>query len=262
MFVFRDQLNRTITLDGLPKRIVSLVPSQTELLSDLGLDEEIVGITKFCVHPLHWFRSKAKVGGTKKVNIAAVASLYPDLIIANREENVKEQIEKLESIAPVWISNIANLEDAKQMIISVGEMTGKKEAAISLTNRIQKNFEVLRSHVEKNKFPSTAYLIWKKPYMTIGGDTFIHDMLRLGGFENVFGDSSRYPTTSIEELKSKNTELILLSTEPYPFRQEHIDELAKELPGAKILLVDGEMFSWYGSRLQYAASYIEDLWER
>jgi ABC-type Fe3+-hydroxamate transport system substrate-binding protein len=241
-----------------PKRIVSLVPSQTELLYWLGLDEEVVGITKFCIHPEHWFRSKTRVGGTKTVKAELVAALRPDLIIANKEENVKEQVEQLEKIAPVWISDISTVDDACRMIESIGQVTGKEEKARALVSSIQNNFTELRSLTERQTLRA-AYLIWKDPYMTIGGDTFIHNMLEHCGFINVFADTVRYPAVTVEQIKKKNPALLLLSTEPYPFKQKHIDELSKELPGTKILLADGEVFSWYGSRMLEVLPYMKGL---
>lgn len=259
MPVYKDQLNREITLPGIPKRIISLVPSQTELLFDLGLDEEIIGITKFCVHPEYWFRNKTRIGGTKTVKTDLIASLQPDLIIANKEENVQEQVEALEKTAPVWISDISTVEEAYHMMQSIGEITGTSLKADALIDQIKKGFHTLPSLVIKKY--RTAYLIWKDPYMSVGGDTFTSDMLQRSGFENVMADQSRYPQITIAELKEKNTELLFLSSEPYPFKQKHIDELQGELSNVKILLVDGEIFSWYGSRMQFAAAYMRGLFQ-
>ena len=259
MLTYHDQLNRAIELPGLPKRIVSLVPSQTELLYYLGLDEEVIGITKFCARPEEWLRKKTRVGGTKTVKTGVVASLQPDLIIANKEENTKEQIVELEKIAPVWISDVSNVEDALQMIQSIGGIVGKAKKAEALMHTIKKDFAELRSLAEQGPKIRTAYLIWKDPYMTVGSDTFIHDILKLCGLHNVFGGMDRYPAATIKELREKNAELVLLSSEPYPFTQNNIEELTKELPGTKILLVDGEIFSWYGSRMGQVLSYAKEL---
>lgn len=256
MPLFTDQLNRTIDLPETPRRIISLVPSQTELLYDLGLATETVGITKFCVHPVSWFRSKKRIGGTKNVHIDIVHSLRPDLIIANKEENVKEQVEALAEHYPVWISDVNNLEDACAMIQAIGAMTHTTEKADLIISNIKEGFEGLQPVTPAVK---TAYLIWKNPYMTIGNDTFIHYMLSRCGLQNVFGDRTRYPAVTVEELQTTHCELLLLSSEPYPFKQQHIDELQQQLPNTRILLVDGEMFSWYGSRLLYAAAYFENL---
>ena len=240
----------------MPRRIVSLVPSQTELLYSLGLNNEVAGITKFCIHPESWFRSKPRIGGTKNVHIDRVHSLQPDLVIANKEENVKEQVETLAEQYPVYISDVNNLDDACAMIRDIGAMTGTTEKAAALATTIQTSFQAL---TPLSPALRTAYLIWKNPYMTIGNDTFIHYMLSRCGLQNVFSDHTRYPAVTAEELQAANCEVLLLSSEPYPFRQQHIDELQEQLPLTKIMLVDGEMFSWYGSRLLQAPAYFDEL---
>ncbi len=241
---------------ALPQRIVSLVPSQTELLYDLGLEAETVGITKFCVHPEAWFRSKARVGGTKSVHKDRVAALQPDLIIANKEENVKEQIEALKDIAPVWVSDIHTLSDALVMIETIGRLTGKLEKAKAIVTHIERDF----SNLAAASIHRTAlYLIWRKPWMSVGRDTFIHDMLQRIGLENVCAAQERYPELSATDITAMNPELVLLSSEPYPFKEQHIAELQQLVPDAKIILVDGEMFSWYGSRLLQSPGYFREI---
>lgn len=251
-----DMLGRSIDVPDVPKRIVSLVPSQTELLADLGLHEEVVGITKFCVHPEEWFRSKPRIGGTKTVNIARVQALNPDLIIANKEENVQEQINALEVIAPVWVSDIHTLEDALRMIRDVSTICGKAQAGNEIAMQAADSFASLRP---SGKERTTAYGIWRNPWMWAGGDTFIHDILQRCGWKNALCDISRYPEISLAHLKQLNPDLILLSSEPYPFKEKHIAEVQAALPQAKVLLVDGEMFSWYGSRLVRAPEYLAGL---
>jgi ABC-type Fe3+-hydroxamate transport system substrate-binding protein len=266
MPVFTDQTGHSIILNKIPEKIISIVPSQTELLYDLGLDEKVVGITKFCVHPVEWLRTKTKLGGTRQLKMDLIHKIEPDLIIANKEENTKEQVEQLAEHYPVWVSEINNLQTAFEMIVAVGEMTGTHEKAEELITRIKTNLaahgilpvgytnNVDQQTIKANK-PKTAYLIWKNPYMTVGGDTFINSMMQVAGFENIFCHLKRYPEVTIAQLKSANCELLFLSSEPFPFKQKHIEELRIFLPNAKIILVDGEMFSWYGSRLLYAPEY-------
>jgi len=256
---FKDQTGRTILLTKSPGRIISLVPSQTELLYDLGLNDEVIGITKFCVHPEKWFRDKTRIGGTKEVKTDLIHQLRPDLIIANKEENVKEQIGELEKHYPVWISDVKNVEEAYEMISQIGEIVNKKEKAEILITQIKTNFNSLLAPGTRLR---TCYLIWRNPYMTVGGDTFIHAMMEAAGFENIFKKQERYPVIEVEELKIQNPELILLSSEPFPFKQKHIEEIQPQLPYAKIVLADGEMFSWYGSRLLYAPEYFRQLQTR
>jgi ABC-type Fe3+-hydroxamate transport system substrate-binding protein len=236
------------------RRIISLVPSQTELLYDLGLDEEVIGITKFCIHPDKWFRSKIRIGGTKDLHLDKIRGLNPDLIIANKEENEKEQVEKLALEFPVYTSDIKDLEQAIDMIRTVGDLCDRTGNAEKIIETIRNNFSTLHLPQELKK---AAYIIWKEPLMTVGGDSFINNMMHYAGFENIFQNKSRYPIIQTEDLKG--CEWLLLSSEPYPFRQKHIDAFSKLLPGTKIVLVDGEMFSWYGSRLIHAPAYFTEL---
>ena len=252
-------LESKAALEFIPKRIISLVPSQTELLHYLGLEQETIGITKFCVHPNAWYTSKTRVGGTKNIKKEIIDKLNPDLIIANKEENVKEQIEELAAQYPVWLTDVNNFEDALQMIEDIGALTGKLTEAKRLTATIKISFLELEEPQTSNLKPQTAYLIWRNPYMSVGGDTFINSMLNKCGLTNIFAQESRYPELTIAQLQTANCKLLLLSSEPYPFAQKHIDELKEQLPGTKIMLVDGEIFSWYGSRLLYAADYFNKL---
>jgi ABC-type Fe3+-hydroxamate transport system substrate-binding protein len=258
MPVYIDQTGHSITIDTPPQRIISLVPSQTELLYDLGMDPEVIGITKFCIHPESWFRHKTRVGGTKQLNIELIRSLQPDLIIANKEENVKEQIEQLAADYRVWISDISTLEDAYKMIREIGLMTGRSVPAQELVNDIRNKFAALSLASLKK----ACYLIWQKPYMTVGGDTFIHTQMEAAGFINLFAAEKRYPAISLEELKAAKPEYLLLSSEPFPFNEKHKAELANEFPDTEIILVDGELFSWYGSRLRLAPAYFLQLQEQ
>ncbi|HNA01267.1 MAG TPA: helical backbone metal receptor [Ferruginibacter sp.] len=248
-----------------PRRIISLVPSQTELLYRLGLETETVGITKFCIHPDTWYRQKTRVGGTKSLKPEIIRQLNPDLIIANKEENVQEQVETLARDYPVWVTDVNNLEDALQMIHDIGALTGKTGEASVLISAIQKEFDQLQTTNLKpqtsNPPPRTAYLIWQDPCMTAGGDTFIHDMLTRCGFENCFAGKKRYPETTIAELQALDPGLLLLSSEPFPFKQKHADEFGRLLPGCRVMLVNGEYFSWYGSRLLDAPAYFKTLRE-
>ncbi|MCW3081509.1 helical backbone metal receptor [Segetibacter sp.] len=256
MHSFTDQIGNNIQVPFPPKRIVSLVPSQTELLYSLQLDEEVVGITKFCIHPKSWFKGKQRVGGTKTINIAAVKALQPDLIIGNKEENVKEQIEALQGIAPVWVSDITTLGDTLEMIQSVGELVNKTERASKIASDIKLGFQQISPLKIKLR---TAYMIWKNPFMVAAGDTFINDVMMYCGLDNVFMERKRYPETTIDELSSLGCQLILLSSEPYPFKEKHVTELQQQLPDAKIVLTDGEMFSWYGSRLLHTPGYLAGM---
>lgn len=258
---FVDQLGREVTINYPPKRIISIVPSQTELLFELGLDNEVIGITKFCIHPIDKFASRTKVGGTKKLKFDQIRQLQPDLIIGNKEENTKHEIELLMEEFPVWMSDISNLEEAILTISQIGELVNREPEAAYLNHLINAGFTDLQAlALSKNIKQSVAYLIWKDPYLFAGRDTFIDDILRKIGLQNVIA-KSRYPEASLEELKTLNCDLVFLSSEPYPFKEKHLEEIGLALPNAKVMLVDGEMFSWYGSRLVKAINYLFHLQE-
>ncbi len=254
--LFTDMMGNEVELIYPPKRIISLVPSQTELLYDLGLNKEVAGITKFCVHPDEWFRNKTRVGGTKTVNLEIVKTLHPDLIIANKEENTRSQIEELSTQYPVWVSDIQTIDDSRQMILEVGALVGKAGEAQIVVQDIAKGFAALNKSARPKK---VAYFIWRKPWMCAGGDTFISNMIAAIGWENALADRKRYPEIKLEELRDKQIDLVLLSSEPYPFKDGHIAEIRAVFPGVEVILVDGEMFSWYGSRLREAVKYFGDL---
>jgi len=262
---FTDQLNRKISIDYPPKRIISLVPSQTELLFDLGLDNELVGITKFCIHPEEKVRSKSKIGGTKKVNIEKIRELKPDLIIGNKEENEKDQIEALMQEFPVWMSDVYTFDDALGMIEEVGKVVGKEHRAKSIAIKIKKAFNAIVTvpHAPSALLyaPSTlriAYFIWKDPYIVAGTNTFIDNIIGMAGWENAF-ELARYPEISADDLKKTAPDVVMLSSEPYPFKEKHIAEFQSICPNIPVVVADGELFSWYGSRLQYTPAYIKML---
>lgn len=253
-----DQTGRAIELPSTPRRIVSLVPSQTELLHSLGLDEEVVGITRFCIHPEEWRRTKARIGGTKDVDVERIRALNPDLVIANKEENLRETVVETEAFCPVWTSDVSDIPGAMGMILSIGALLDREREARELTERLA---PLMQMRMEP-RILRAAYMIWKEPWMAAGGDTFIHDMMGCAGLSNVFAERDRYPSVSMEEIASLKPDLLLLSSEPYPFKERHIAECGSLLPGTSVLLVDGEMFSWYGSRMLKSIGYLQHLRQR
>ena len=255
------ELLETIARDEL--RIVSVVPSLTELLYDLGLKNQIVGLTKFCIEPQEletetqkWFELKSKIGGTKNIDIEKVKSLNPHIIFANKEENDKDQIESLRKEFIVYTSDVYDLKSSLEMIAHVGQLTKTEFEAQSIISKISLNFKEIQFPVIKR---TAIYFIWKNPYMTVGGDTFIHQMIEECGFSNLTIDKKRYPVIEIEEMKELNPEVIFLSSEPYPFKEKHIEEFREILPNALIYIVDGQKFSWYGSHLIQSPLYFNGL---
>lgn len=246
-------MQRTVEITSTVSRIVSLVPSQTELLVDLGLRNQLVGITKFCIHPNELRKEVQVIGGTKNTKIDLIRSLNPDLVIGNKEENSQADIEALEQFLPTWMSDIFNLEDALDMIRRIGEITGTTEKALEIVSTIRSNFSMLEEVKLQDK--SVLYLIWKNPYIAAGKNTFVDAMLTTLGFENAMA-ADRYPEVDFKEL---NPDYIFLSSEPYPFKEKHIEELQIQFPQSQVVLADGEYFSWYGSRLIDAPAYFMKL---
>ena len=241
-----------------PSRIISLVPSITELLFFLSLDEQTIGVTKFCIHPQNWHQIKTKVGGTKNLNINVIRGLGPDLILANKEENTKEQIELLANEFPVYLSDVYNFEDGLKMISDISCLTHSEKKGNELIKTIREKKEKI---ISKPKI-KVAYLIWKEPFLVAAGNTFTNSMLNVAVLENVFSHLSRYPEVSEIDINNSGAEIILLSTEPYPFTQKHIEEFANLFPQKKLIIADGEMFSWYGNRMLYALDYFEEFYEK
>lgn len=253
-----DQMGNTIHLPNPPRRIISLVPSQTELLFDLDLDEEIVGVTTFCVHPKEKCAAKAVVGGTKQFNFERIDELQPDLIIGNKEENYEKGIERLREKYPVWMSDVITLADAYLMIEMIGTIVRRPDTAAGLVLRIREGIDGLPPWPRLR----VAYLIWRKPYMVAGHRTFVHEMLHKAGFINVFGHLPRYPEVSAAQIRQAKPDVLLLASEPFPFSEKFLPEFDMRFPEIPAALVDGQIFSWYGSRLLKAPGYFQKLRRR
>ncbi len=267
MKTFIDQLGTYHTFQSTPKRIVSLVPSQTELLHDLGLEESIVGITKFCVHPFHLKSTKTIIGGTKKVKYDKILALQPDIIIANKEENTLEIVEELSQICPVWVTNVITIEDNQQMIQDFGELFNKRTESQKWINKINFAYQDFQNFIQDKTHKKVAYFIWANPYMVAGGDNFINELLKLNKFENIYDNNpkyeGRYPEIVIQKMRIQgDPDIVFLSSEPFPFKDKHAFELGRHTHHAMTVFVDGEMFSWYGSRLVKAFDYFKKLHER
>lgn len=260
LFQFKDQLNSIHFFDSIPKRIISLVPSQTELLYDLGLEESILGITKFCVHPMHLKDSKKIIGGTKNVDFDKIKALNPDVIIANKEENTLEIVSELSKICPVWVTDIYTIEDNFQMILDFGLLFDKQVESQKCIDEIKARLADFQNFIKDKATRKAAYFIWANPYMAAGKDTFINEMLRLNKFENCYESKSRYPEIELSNIVSDgNPEVILLSSEPFPFKEKHASAIKEFAVNSEIIFVDGEMFSWYGSRLLKVFEYFKTL---
>ena len=205
-----DQIGTSHTFESTPKRIVSLVPSLTELLFDLGLEEQIVGITKFCVHPFHFKSTKKIIGGTKNVHVEKIRLLQPDIIIANKEENTLEIVAQLAEICPVWVTNIITLEDNYQMITDFGQLFNKRTEAQKWNDKIQFVQRDFQQFIQDQPSYKVAYFIWANPYMVAGGDTFVNEMLRLNKFQNIYENNYVNSNSSVEGVAENLASFYLL----------------------------------------------------
>jgi iron complex transport system substrate-binding protein len=258
-----DQIGIEHVFESSPTRIISLVPSQTELLFDLGQESKIVGITKFCVHPFHFKSTKKIIGGTKKVHFEKIRLLQPDVIIANKEENTKAIVEELSKICPVWVTDIVTVEDNLQMIIDFGKLLDCRTEAQKWIDKIEFAYRDFQQFIKDKPVKKVAYFIWANPYMVAGNDTFINEMLKLNNFQNIYQDKGRYPEIEIKKMRLEgDLDCVFLSSEPFPFTDEHAFEIGRFTHHAKTVFVDGEMFSWYGTRLLKAFGYFKILHQK
>ncbi|WGD33880.1 helical backbone metal receptor [Olleya sp. YS] len=259
----KDQIGNIILLNSTPKRIISLVPSQTELLFDLGLEDAVVGITKFCVHPFHFKSTKIIVGGTKQINVEKIKALQPDIILCNKEENTKEIVEACQEICHIHVSDIITINDCLELISQYGQLFNKRINAQKIKDKIEFNLKDFQNYIKDKPTLKTAYFIWRNPWMVAANNTFINYLLELNKFNNIYNNQERYPEIDITKLRVEgDPEIILLSSEPYPFKEEHAFEVGRHSHHAKTIFVNGEYFSWYGSRLTKAFSYFKQLRER
>ena len=237
-----------------PQRIVSLIPSTTELLCDLGLADRLVGVTAYCVEPRAVVRTKARIGGEKDPDLAAIRALAPDLVIANVEENVREHIDALRAWGiHVWVTYPRTVGESLRMIRELGEVTGTASRAAAMVAELEG--DLAGTCVPSAPPVRTFYAIWRNPYMTVSGDTYISDLLAVCGAANVFASAAlRYPAVTMDEIAARRPEVILLPDEPFRFRRAHLRDFEpySEVPAVRdgrIHLVDGKPFAWHGRRL-------------
>ena len=244
-------------------RIVCLVPSLTELLHDLGLEDQVVGVTKFCVHPYHYKSVKTIVGGTKQIKIDKIKALKPDVILCNKEENTKEIVEACQEICEVHVSDLFTIEDTLELVSYYGVRFNKRTKAQLINEKIRRNLNDFNTYIEDKPVIKVAYFIWRNPWMVAANNTFINHILKLSKFDNIYGNLERYPEVDITKIQQEgDPEVVMLSSEPYPFKEEHAFEIGRVAHHPKTVFVDGEYFSWYGSRLIKAFEYFKLVRER
>jgi ABC-type Fe3+-hydroxamate transport system substrate-binding protein len=235
-------------------RIVSLVPSITELLCDLDLSEQLVGRTGFCIHPWETVKEIPKVGGTKDLKFDRIRELEPTHVVVNVDENRKEDAEALAEFVPnVVVTHPLGPRDNLDLYRQMGREFDREAEAEALCGR----FEAALSRVGERPPLEVLYLIWKDPWMTVSSDTYISQTLSLFGWHTVPAASEeRYPEIDIDGLE---VDRVLLSSEPFHFKPQHVEEVAALVPGAQVSLIDGEMTSWYGSRAIAGLDYLAEF---
>ena len=248
-----------------PRRIVSLIPSTTELLCDLGLADCLVGVTAYCVEPREVVRAKARIGGEKDPDLEKIRALGPDLVIANIEENVRAHIEALRGLGiRVWVTYPRTVAESLRMIRELGEVTGTAGRAEAIAATLEQELAAMRAAPGREPV-RVFYAIWRNPYMTVGGDTYIADVLATCGAANAFADApTRYPAVTLDEVAARRPEVILLPDEPFRFRRVHLKDFEPylDVPAVRegrIHLVDGKPFSWHGRRLSDALRLVPAL---
>jgi ABC-type Fe3+-hydroxamate transport system substrate-binding protein len=260
-----DASGVALELAAAPRRIVSLIPSTTELLCALGLADALVGVTVYCVEPRDVVRGKTRVGGEKDPDLVAIRALAPDLVVANIEENRREDVDALRAAGiPVWVTYPRTVAEGLAMIRDLGDVTGARERAGAMLDELEPLYRRVRERAAARRPVRVFYPIWRRPWMTIGADTYVHDLLSTCGGANVFADRIRYPTVSLEEMAARAPEVIVLPDEPFRFRRAHIADFdafptVPAVRDRRIHLVDGKPFSWHGPRLAEALSKLPNL---
>ena len=263
---FRDASGVTVSLPAPPRRIVSLIPSITEILFALGLNDAVAACTIFCTQPPEGVATKTRVGGEKNPKLDLIRALEPDLVVANVEENVREHIETLRAWGiPVYVTYPRTVADGIRLVRDLGMVTGAAERGAEIAAALEARLAEIREGRTHRTRARVFCAIWRNPYMTINGDTYVHDMLAVCGGDNVFaGLPTRYPEVSLAGVASARPDVILLPDEPYRFRRAHVADFSPypEIPAmrhGRIHLVDGKLLSWYGPRIERALAILPDL---
>jgi ABC-type Fe3+-hydroxamate transport system substrate-binding protein len=251
-----DDLGLRVELAAPPARVVSLVPSWTETLFALGVGPRVAGVTRFCVEPAAEVATLAKVGGTKNPDLGAIMRLSPDLVIANAEENRREDIDRLREYGiPVFVTYPRTVPGAVESVLRLGSVLGAEHAAAGLTREIV----MAVSEIEAGlgvwmKLRLRVFCpVWKNPWMTFNADTYAHDVLRMLGFRNIFAAAGeRYPRVTLQQALEERPDVVLLPDEPYLFTDDDVREMKEALPaalGRRVLLINGRDLHWYGAHM-------------
>jgi ABC-type Fe3+-hydroxamate transport system substrate-binding protein len=251
-----DATGATVSLAATPRRIVSLVPSTTETVFELGAGDRVVGVTRYCVRPDGARRQARVVGGTKSPRLETIRELDPDLILANQEENREEDVQALRQVAPVYVAFPRDVPAAIAEILKLGILTGREAVARRMCLELAESLQRLREARDGRPVFPYLYFIWRQPYMAAGPGTFIDALLGEAGGRNVLdGAPGRYPELTAEQIETAGADVLFFSSEPYPFAPRHLEEI----PAArgKRILVDGQLLSWHGARMREGIPYAE-----
>jgi ABC-type Fe3+-hydroxamate transport system substrate-binding protein len=259
-----DATGVRVDLAAPPRRIVSLIPSVTELLFALGRGDAVAGCTIFCTEPAEGLAGTVRIGGEKDPKLDVIRALEPDLVVANIEENVARDVEALRGWGiPVYVIYPRTVAQGVRLVAELGELIGAGDAGAALAARLAAR--LARVEASARARSRVFCPIWRRPYMTINGDTYLHDMLRVCGGDNVFGGlARRYPEVVLEDVAAARPDVILLPDEPYRFRRAHAADFApmSDVPAVRdgrIHLVDGKLLSWYGPRIAEALDTLPPL---
>ena len=247
--MLKDVLGRELKFDGPPKRVVSLVPSLTETLFDLGAGDDVAGITDFCIFPPGL--ALPRVGGTKNPRVDEIRVLGPDLVHMNLEENLRRHAEEIERFAPVFVSEPKSVEDVALLIEQLGELHHRRERARELAAEIREQIRAVPARTF-----TFACAIWKDPWMWCGGDTYVSRLVEAAGGSNVLGDRERYPNASPEEVLAQRPDVVFLPDEPYLFTEDD----AASIKGPRVIgPFAGHLFTWHGTRTRHGLRFLREV---
>ena len=260
MQTIKDCLGDEISIPKNITKIVSLVPSISELIYDLNAEDKIVGVTKFCVHPKYFQIEKTVVGGVQEFDIDKIIALKPDVVFASKDENFEDEIIELRKHVPVYVTDVKNVNEAISMIKTIGALLNKRSDADKITMKIDMQLKDLAKVTDDLLYRSAAYFVWNDPWVAAGKDTFIDSLLKLIKVDNVFSNlKERYPMVTGANIHIGNPQMIMLPSEPFKFEDKHAIEIGRHTHDAATFFVDGQMFSWYGSRLVKSIDYLKLL---
>ena len=261
-----DASGVALTLPAPPRRIVSLIPSVTEILFALGLEEAVAGCTIYCSEPPDGVATKTRIGGEKNPRLELIREIGTDLVIANVEENARGHVETLRSWGiPVFVTYPRTVAGGIELVRQLGQVTGAALRAAEMATMLERRLAEVSARQIGRARARVFCPIWRHPYMTINADTYVHDMLAVCGGDNVFARlPTRYPEISLADVAQAGPEVILLPDEPYRFRRPHMADFApfREIPAVRdgrIHLVDGKLLSWYGPRIERALAVLPGL---